>query len=130
MDAGSGASQPRESRSLRILLVEDHDDTRRSMARLLSRRHRVRDTGSVAEALRCAAEERFDLVISDVGLPDGNGLDLMRHLRAGYGLRGICLSGFGMEEDVSRSIDAGFLHHLTKPIDLRRLEAVIETVTR
>jgi DNA-binding response OmpR family regulator len=115
---------------LRILLVEDHDDTRRSMARLLGRRHRVRDTDSVAGALRCVAEEPFDLVISDVGLPDGSGLDLMRRLREEYGLRGICLSGFGMEEDVSRSIDAGFLHHLTKPIDLRRLEAVIDTVTR
>jgi PAS domain S-box-containing protein len=123
----SGAtSDARSLRRLNILLVEDHDDTRRSMSRLLGRKHHVHATGSIALALEAAAREPFDLVISDVGLPDGSGLDLMRQLRARYGLRGICLSGFGMEEDLARSADAGFLHHLTKPVDLYKLEATID----
>jgi len=114
-------------RSLRILLVEDHDDTRRSMTRLLGRSHVVRDANSVSSALRVAAGESFDVVISDLGLPDGSGLDLMRQLRERYNLQGICLSGFGMEDDIARSADAGFRHHLTKPVDLRKLESVIQT---
>jgi PAS domain S-box-containing protein len=115
---------------LKILLVEDHDDTRRSMARLLARRHTVRDVNSVATALRAAGTDGpFDLVISDVGLPDGSGLDLMRQLREQHGLQGICLSGFGMEEDIARSAEAGFCHHLTKPVDLHRLEAVIRQMS-
>jgi PAS domain S-box-containing protein len=117
-------------RSLRILLVEDHDDTRRSMSRLLGRSHVVRDANSVASALRIASGEPFDVVISDLGLPDGSGLDLMRQLRERYHLQGICLSGFGMEEDIARSADAGFRHHLTKPVDLRKLESVIQTFGR
>jgi CheY-like chemotaxis protein/anti-sigma regulatory factor (Ser/Thr protein kinase) len=129
--AGADATRRPAGRSLRILLVEDHDDTRRSMARLLGARHTVRDVGSVAGALAIAAAgEAFDLVISDLGLPDGSGLDLMRVLRERYGLRGICLSGFGMEDDIARSADAGFRHHLTKPVDLHKLEQVIQAIDR
>jgi len=116
------------AKSLRILLVEDHDDTRRSLARLLGRVHKVRDVPSVESALAAANQEHFDLVISDVGLPDGNGLELMRSLRQQHGLTGICLSGFGMEEDIARSSDAGFCQHLTKPIDFRKLEAIIHSL--
>ena len=122
----ASASDAESLRRLNILLVEDHDDTRRSMARLLGRKHHVHAAGSIALALEAAAREPFDLVISDLGLPDGSGLDLMRELRTRYGLRGICLSGFGMEEDLARSADAGFLHHLTKPVDLYKLEATID----
>lgn len=112
---------------LKILLVEDHADTRKSMARLLGRTHTVRDVGNIEGALKAAENEAFDLVISDLGLPDGSGLDLMRQLRRQHGLQGICLSGFGMEEDLERSADAGFRHHLTKPVDLARLESVINS---
>jgi PAS domain S-box-containing protein len=115
-------------RPLKILLVEDHEDTRRSMARLLGARHMVRDVDTVAGALHAAGAEPFDLVISDLGLPDGSGLDLMRQLRQRYGLKGICLSGYGMEDDVARSADAGFCRHLTKPIDLRKLENIIRSI--
>jgi PAS domain S-box-containing protein len=115
-------------RSLRILLVEDHEDTRRSLVRLLGRTHTVREAPSVESALAAAKEEQFDLVISDVGLPDGNGLELMRILRDDHGLKGICLSGFGMEEDIARSSDAGFCEHLTKPIDIQKLEAIIHSL--
>ena len=115
---------------LRILLVEDHADTARTMTLLLrSLGYRVTTAGSVATALEAAGAEKFDLLISDVGLPDGTGLDLMQKLLARGPMRGIVLSGFGMEEDVKRSLDAGFSLHLTKPIDLQRLEAAIERVT-
>ncbi len=93
--------------------------------------HRVTVAGSVAEGLAAAGREqgRFDLVVSDVGLPDGSGVDLMRELAARYGLPGIALSGYGMEEDVRRSRDAGFARHLTKPVSLQALETAIrETI--
>jgi CheY-like chemotaxis protein len=128
-EAGGKSARAGETpRVLKILLVEDHDDTRRSMARLLSAKHRVRDASSIAGALKVAAEEHFDLVISDVGLPDGSGLDLMRRLREQHGIQGICLSGFGMEDDIASSAAAGFSRHLTKPVDLRQLELVIESL--
>jgi DNA-binding response OmpR family regulator len=114
-------------RRLRILLVEDHDDTRMSLARLLGRLHTVRDVPSIEAALAAASRESFDLVISDIGLPDGSGLELMQSLR-GYGIKGICLSGFGMEDDIARAAEAGFDHHLTKPIDLRKLENIIDSL--
>lgn len=114
-------------RQLRILLVEDHDDTRRGLVRFLGQRHTVRDVSNIEAALSAVGNEGFDLVISDVGLPDGSGLELMRSLRDRYKLQGICLSGFGMEDDIARSTEAGFRHHLTKPIDLSKLEAVIDS---
>jgi two-component system, chemotaxis family, CheB/CheR fusion protein len=113
---------------LHILLVEDHQDTAEAMAELLRAvGHRVETAGSVAQALSVAAasEGGFDLVVSDLGLPDGNGLELMRELSARYGWKGIALSGYGMEEDVRQSLEAGFQAHLTKPINVQALQAAI-----
>lgn len=120
----------RAARRLQILIVEDHEDTRRSMVRLLSLKHSVRDACDIATALATASSEPFDLVISDLGLPDGSGLDLMRELRRLYNIEGICLTGFGMDEDLLRSADAGFCHHLTKPVDLSKLESVIDSLCK
>jgi DNA-binding NtrC family response regulator len=72
----------------------------------------------------------FDLVISDIGLPDESGLELMRKLWGKHQLRGICISGYGMDEDVERSLEAGFVEHLTKPINFARLENAILRATR
>jgi signal transduction histidine kinase len=117
------------NRPLRILLVEDHDDTLHLMTRLLERQgHQVTRAGGIAEALDAAEGGRFDLVISDLGLPDGSGLQLMQHLRRQCDLPGIALSGFGMEEDVRRSLEAGFTAHLTKPLDIEQLHAAIGQV--
>jgi PAS domain S-box-containing protein len=114
------------TRSLRILLVEDHEDTRRNMARLLSALdHSVVTAQNSAAALQEAGTHSFDLVISDIGLPDESGLELMRKLRQRHGLTGICLSGYGMEEDIARAREAGFVEHLTKPINFERLESVL-----
>jgi PAS domain S-box-containing protein len=121
-----GKSRSKPIRPLRILLVEDHDDTRRNMTRLLTAlNHTVISAHDAASALAQAAAEAFDLVVSDIGLPDESGLELMKKLRTRHGLRGICLSGYGMEEDIARSIAAGFSEHLTKPINFERLENAI-----
>ncbi len=87
--------------------------------------HQVTTALSYDAALTVASPE-FDLVVSDVGLPGRNGYDLMRELRAAHGLQGIALTGFGMEEDVQKSREAGFLAHLTKPVDLTKLEEAIQ----
>jgi PAS domain S-box-containing protein len=116
--------------SLRILVVEDDPATLHAMAKLLGRlRYRVTTAGSVASALKAAEEGEFDLVISDLGLPDGNGLELMRQLRKQRSLKGIALSGFGMDEDVRKSREAGFVEHLTKPINFQTLEATIQSIS-
>ncbi len=114
---------------LRILLVEDHSDTADALADLLRiQGHDVQVAGSIEQALDVAAAAGFDLVVSDLGLPDGSGQDLMRSLSRRYNLRGIALSGYGMEDDVRRSREAGFEQHLTKPVNLQALEAAIQQV--
>lgn len=114
-------------RALRILLVEDHGDTRRVLARLLRNAgHAVEAAEHAAAALELFARQPFDLLISDLGLPDESGLELMRKLRAAKpGLTGICLSGYGMEDDREACRAAGFSEHLTKPVDRQRLLAAI-----
>src|SRR5581483_12235782 len=93
-----GGQTPARS-SLRILMVDDHDDTNRAMKRLLeSVGYEVKTAGSVNSAMAAAAEDTFDLLISDIGLPDGTGHELMRQIRDRYQMRGIALSGFGMED--------------------------------
>ena len=110
----------------RILLVEDHADTREVLDRLLSSLGcTVWAVGSVKEALELSDRESFDLLVSDIGLPDGSGLDVMTYVRSRYGTRGIALSGFGQDEDIRRSEDAGFEMHLTKPVNFQTLREII-----
>lgn len=117
------------ARRLRILFVEDHADTRASMQRLLQRlNHDVVTVESGTHALEQAASEQFDLVISDLGLPDMSGLELMQQLRDRFGLKGIAVSGYGMEQDVNRSLEAGFQYHLTKPIKFEILRNLISEI--
>ena len=114
-------------KSMRILLVEDHEDTNRSLTNLLRRRgYQVQSADSVSSALECAANGSFDLLISDIGLPDGTGIELMERLGTEHSLAGIALTGFGMEDDIRRSRDVGFSEHLVKPVDLNKLDAVIQ----
>jgi signal transduction histidine kinase/ActR/RegA family two-component response regulator len=115
------------SPALDILLVEDHIDTAQAMAALLEALgHRVVVAGTLAEARAAVSRaSRIDLLVSDLGLPDGNGQDLMRELARNHGLRGIALSGYGMEEDIRKSREAGFERHLTKPIDAEIFKAAI-----
>ncbi|HEX3131517.1 MAG TPA: ATP-binding protein [Thermoanaerobaculia bacterium] len=132
--AGFVQSPPAFQRNLRLLLVEDHIDTAEAMADLLrDMGHEVTVARSLAEAREAAEREDggLDLVISDLGLPDGSGLDLMRELSGRHGLPGIALSGYGMDEDIRRSREAGFTAHLTKPISLQTLqEAILQAALR
>ncbi len=125
-------SKPRSQENLRaeaiqVLLVEDHESTRTTLAHLLARRqYQVKTAATVTEARKLAAQQKFHLVISDIGLPDGNGFDLMSELRArDADLQGIALTGYGMEEDIARSQSAGFARHLTKPIRVQALDAAL-----
>jgi len=114
-----------------ILLVEDHGDTADAMADLLrGMGYEVSVADSVAAGLTAAEHlaGRIDLVLSDLGLPDGSGLDLMRELHNRYSVRGIALSGYGMEEDVRKSLSAGFDRHLTKPVNLQSLQTAIQEI--
>ncbi len=106
-------------RPLRVLLVEDHVDTAEMMALLIGTMgHRVVTAGSVAEALAAVGRERPDLLVSDLGLPDGSGLDLLRELTArGLAVPAIALSGYGAPADIRNSKAAGFAEHLVKPLD-------------
>jgi nitrogen-specific signal transduction histidine kinase/CheY-like chemotaxis protein len=123
-------SEPTVARHIQILFVEDHEDTARVLGRVLKNAgFDVSHAGNLAQARELARTRRFDLVISDVGLPDGSGLDLMRGLRETQGLTGIALSGFGTDEDVAASKAAGFAEHLIKPVDWDRLRGAIERLT-
>jgi PAS domain S-box-containing protein len=114
---------------LRILLVDDHEDTARAMRRLLERSgYDITLAFNVRDALGEFGRREFDLLISDIGLPDGSGLELMRQVRQQRKVRGIALSGFGMEEDIRKSREAGFDEHLIKPINFQKLQAVIRDV--
>jgi CheY-like chemotaxis protein len=117
--------------SLHILLVEDHADTRQCMHRLLeSRGHRVRSAGDAQSAVELSEHEAFDLLITDVGLPDRTGVELLCELRQrDPKLPAIALSGFGMPMDVRNSKEAGFMEHFVKPVDLQKLHAAIDTLT-
>ena len=121
-------SQPVKGGSipLRLLLVEDHLDTANNLKRLLIRRgYEVSLATTVASAASAMREGTFDVLISDIGLPDGQGLELMEPFIEVAGPRtvaGIALSGFGMAEDVERSHGVGFSYHLTKPVDISELE--------
>lgn len=109
-----------------ILLVEDHEQTRTTLTELLTRRgHKVVAVTDTETARTRAAAGDCDLVISDLGLPDGDGHNLMADLHSSYGLPGIALSGYGMEEDIARSRANGFFVHLTKPVDIHSLESAI-----
>lgn len=120
-DAGQSATQQK-----RILVVEDNADTAQALTRLLkSLGHQVTVAHTGAEGLEKASAEDFDLLLSDIGLPDFSGWEMLRRLKEKKDLPAIALSGFGSQEDQHRSREAGFLTHLVKPVDVIRLENAI-----
>jgi signal transduction histidine kinase/CheY-like chemotaxis protein len=126
----TAAKKPRSLKpARRVLVVDDHFDTCTGMKMMLERRgYRVTLAHSANQAVERTQHEHFDLVISDIGLPDRSGYELMQELSSTKGLPGIALSGFGMENDVNRARAAGFAEHLTKPINFDRLEASIQNL--
>jgi signal transduction histidine kinase/DNA-binding response OmpR family regulator len=131
-DKAAAAAEPaKERQPLRLLLVDDHEDTNRSLTLLLKRRgYKVQSATTVAAAVALARESEFDVLVSDMGLPDGNGVDLLRQMERPPTLGGIILSGFGMEEDIQRSKAAGFKEHLSKPVDINKLDGIIQQLAQ
>lgn len=128
---GGAEKRDGERRTFRILLVDDHADTCTALKSLLARRgHAIATAHDIGSALQIAESNSFDLLISDIGLPDGTGGELMIKLRANGTSRGIAISGFGMGGDVEKSLAAGFSEHLVKPLNFEELEAAIERAMR
>lgn len=127
------AIEPEAPPGVRLLVVEDHLDTLAMLIRLLERRgYILRSAGSIKEALEVAREYDFDVLISDIGLPDGRGTELLDQLGKirPQPLRAIAMSGFGMDDDVERSRQAGFAEHLTKPIEFAALHQAISRLVQ
>lgn len=130
-DPGALAARGDAVRPVRVLLAEDHADTGAAIQRLLrGAGYQVEHAASVAEAWSRWQAGRFDLLISDLGLPDGTGMDLVRRIarEAGAPIRAICMSGYGMESDLADSRDAGFQAHLIKPVSKQQLLGAVQRV--
>jgi signal transduction histidine kinase/CheY-like chemotaxis protein len=113
-------------RHRRVLVVDDHHDTCTGMKRMLERRgYQITVAHTAQQAVEKVRTQEFDLLISDIGLPDRSGYELMREVQSSKALPGIALSGFGTEQDVNEARAAGFSEHLTKPINFERLEEAI-----
>lgn len=116
---------------LRIFLVEDHADIARAMAMYLQASgYDVRHAGDVRSARALARDNDSDIVVIDLGLPDGNGWDLLRELARTGTFKAIAMSGYNTDEDRARSKAAGFAEHLAKPLSPEELEAALERVMR
>jgi CheY-like chemotaxis protein len=115
--------------SLRVLMIEDHEDTAIVMAHMLGDMgHKVVSANSVASAVDILTRETFDLIVSDIGLPDGNGVSLIHAVRSFCQAPAIALTGYGMREDVERCLNAGFNRHVTKPVTFDTLRRTIAEV--
>ena len=114
---------------LRILLVEDHDDTRLTLSRLLTHfGHQISVAASKQVALEMIATKNFDVVLSDIALPDGDGYDVISHAKQKQAVKGVALTGFDRDEDIRRGKEAGFDFHLSKPVDFHELRTVLGQV--
>jgi CheY-like chemotaxis protein len=113
-----------------VLLVEDHADTATVITLLLKKfGHTVDCAATVAEGMEKFAAGNYDVVLSDLGLPDGTGIDFVQKLRAQSQVPAVALTGYGMEDDIRRCTEAGFNAHLTKPVNFAELNAVIGRLT-
>ncbi len=113
---------------MRILLVEDHPDTVEVFQRTLEKDdHAVSTATTVQDAVRTCGEGKFDLLLCDIGLPDGEGWDLAEVARK-FGTKAIALTGYGMPSDVEKARTAGFAAHILKPVMLVDLRATIAAV--
>jgi CheY-like chemotaxis protein len=123
-DTGENNGEARKC--LSILLVEDHQDSANVIARIVRNiGHTVAVSHTVADALSELHAQKFDLVLSDIGLPDGTGIELLAKAREFCGTPMIALTGYGMEDDLAKYREAGFLHQLTKPLRFEQLEKLL-----
>ena len=120
---------PPRGRSLRILVVEDHADTLRVVGHLLHHLgHEISLADGAQRALEIVESKEFDVVLSDINLPDGSGYEVITQAKRKQPVKGVALTGLDKEEDISRSKEAGFDFHLTKPVDFHELRTVLAQV--
>jgi PAS domain S-box-containing protein len=124
------AARPRQAPDgLRVLLIEDHEDTARVLEKVLQQMgHEVETASTVATACQKLREKKFDVIFSDIGLPDGSGFDFIKAARELCQTPAVALTGYGMAEDIDKCLRAGFEEHLTKPIDIDRLEKTLAKI--
>jgi DNA-binding response OmpR family regulator len=116
--------------ALRILFVEDHDDTRQTLSRLLRRfSYEVVTARDYHTAHAILNQCHFDVLLSDLGLPDGDGCDLVIGAKAKQRLVGIALTGYGTAREVGRGVPCAFDHYFVKPLDIYRLRATLDAIT-
>jgi CheY-like chemotaxis protein len=119
--------QPGAKRPMRVFIVENHDDTRFLLGILLEQLgHTVFSAASLGEAVAAIPAARCDVLISDIGLPDGSGWELMTRLGDARPPYAIAMSGFGMSSDRQRSLGVGYRHHLLKPVEPNQLETLLD----
>jgi len=119
--------RPGAKRPMRIFVVENHEDTRFLLCLLLEQLgHTVFSATTLASALESLPASKCDVLISDIGLPDGNGWDLMARLGDDRPPYAIAMSGFGMSSDRQRSLNVGYRHHLLKPVEPYQLERLLD----
>jgi CheY-like chemotaxis protein len=112
-----------------ILVVEDHADSAFFIKRMLEiAGYRTLVAENIASAIEVFRDEPVDAIVSDLGLPDGRGTELIRQVLSIRAVPAIALSGYGMESDIKESLDAGFTRHLTKPVDMEKLEKALSSV--
>ncbi|KQW43243.1 MULTISPECIES: response regulator [unclassified Roseateles] len=120
----TSSTQP--SGGLRIFVVEDNEDTRNILSQLLQvMGHQVSSAGTIRQAVQDLRHTDVDVIISDLGLPDGEGYELLGQLSPSHPVYAIAMSGYGTLDDRERSAAVGFRHHLVKPMDIDKLESVL-----
>jgi CheY-like chemotaxis protein len=116
-------------RSLRILVVEDHADTLRVLGRLLTHfGHDISMADGAQRALQIVESKEFDVVLSDISLPDGSGYEVIAQAKRRQTVKGIAITGLYEDEDIRRSKEAGFDFHLIKPVDFHELRTILAQV--
>jgi CheY-like chemotaxis protein len=114
-----------------IGMLEDHDDTAQVMGNVLRQMgHEVEICSTVAAASEKVRDREFDVILSDIGLPDGTGIDFIRTAREICQTPAVAITGYGMAEDVEKCLRAGFDEHLTKPISIERLQKTLSGMSR
>ena len=115
---------------LRILLVEDHRDTLHALSRLLSHfGYDISTAGDARSALDMINTKKFDVVLCDIALPDGNGYDVVVEDKRKGAVKAVALSGFAGSDDIERGREAGFDYHLAKPVDFHELRSVLGRIS-
>ncbi len=112
--------------SLTFLVVENHPDTLDAIRAFLEMQgHTVQSAIDMASAFELAPTIPFDILISDIGLPDGDGWELVKRLREKRPVKAIAMSGYGMRADLDRSKSAGYAAHIVKPFGPMELDAAV-----